>query len=91
MAEPIFLWFYSAQGGVAFYVTGIGFAAIADEDDVALLGGVAVVADPVHVLLLRALVVELSRFYFELFSLVPEVVQLQPAVGAVVGGFEPFL
>lgn len=91
MAVPISLRFNSTQEGIAVYMTGVCFAAIADKHDVSFVSGVAVVADPIHIFLFTARVLELTRLYFELFTLVPEVSELGSAVGAAVGGVQPFL
>jgi hypothetical protein len=91
MAKPFTGWFTSSQGPIALDVAGIGFATIADEHDITFLSTIAVVADPIHFLILFGLVLELLRLNFELFAFVPIISGFSSTVGTPIGTGEPFL
>jgi hypothetical protein len=89
MAVPVAHRLHPAQPLIAADVAGVGLAPIADQHDVAVVSVVAVVAHPVQVLLLLALVLELLRLHLELLPLEPVAVHLCPAVRTAVGVAQP--
>ena len=91
MAVPLACRFFSVEKFVAFDVAGVGIAAVADEDDVAVGGAVTHVAHPVQVLFLPTLVVELPWFHFMPLALVPEGCNFCPTVGTLGAALEPLL
>ncbi len=73
------------QGVVTLHVAGVGFASVANEDDVSVVSMVAVVANPVQVFLNISLVLELPLLHSVLLPLEPVVMHICPTVGTFIG------
>lgn len=59
MANPHTDWLYSSQTLIAFNMASMSFTSVTDNYDVAFLSLVAVIAQPIHDLVIGGMVLEL--------------------------------